>query len=140
MADYDPSGALIPHDAELDGQRAWGHVMYALHALAAISGVLTSATIVGSFISGGPSIIAVIINYLTRSRVRGTWLDSHWRWQLRTFWYTVLWVLVAGALTLTVVGVVIAIPMVIIAGCWVLYRVWRGWSALFKGRGLPLPD
>jgi uncharacterized membrane protein len=139
MADFDSSGALIPHDSELDGQRAWGHVMYALHAVSAISGILTSATIVGAFVFGWPSIIAVIINYVTRSRVRGTWLDSHWRWQLRTFWYAVLWGLLAGILAVTVVGLVIAIPAIIIAGCWVLYRVIRGWIALFDRRALPLP-
>jgi len=81
-------GAVIPAspgredetNGRLDGPRAWCHVMYGLHALSAASGVLSSATIIGAFVFGWPSIIAVIINYSTRDRVRGTWLDSHWRW------------------------------------------------------------
>lgn len=69
---------------QLDGPRARCHVMYGLHALSAVSGILTSASIVGAFVFGWPSIIAVIINYVTRDRVRGTWLETHWRWQLRS--------------------------------------------------------
>lgn len=85
-------------DGSLEGPRAWCHVMYGLHALSALSGILTSATIVGAFVFGWPSIIAVIINYVTRDRVRGTWLATHWRWQMRTFWFALLWLLIAGIL------------------------------------------
>jgi uncharacterized membrane protein len=133
-------GELMPAGTNLDGSRAWCHVMYALHAVSAVSGILTSATIVGAFVFGWPSIIAVIINMVTRSGVRGTWLDSHWRWQLRTFWYAVLWGLLAGLLAITVIGLVIAVPAIVIAGLWVLYRVIRGWMALLDRRPLPMPD
>ena len=94
----------VHEDDSLEGPRAWGHVMYGLHAISAISGVLTSATVVGAFVFGWPSIIAGIINYVTRDRVRGTWLATHWRWQMRTFWFAALWLLFAGVLMLTVRG------------------------------------
>lgn len=139
MTDYNGEGEVIAADHNLDGQRAWCHVMYGLHALSAISGILSSATIVGAFVFGWPSIIAVIINYVTRGQVRGTWLDSHWRWQLRTFWYALLWGLLAAFLAVTVIGLVIAIPAIILAGVWVLYRVIRGWMVLLGRRPLPLP-
>ena len=124
---------------DLDGPRAWCHVMYGLHALSAVSGVVTSATIVGAFVFGWPSIIAVIINYLTRDRVRGTWLESHWRWQLRTFWYALVWIAVAGVLMLTLIGFPAAIVVIAVTGLWVLYRVIRGWLAVPDRRAMPVP-
>ena len=124
-------------DRQLEGQLAWCHVMYGLHALSAVSGILTSATIVGAFVFGWPSIIAVIINFVTRSRVRDTWLESHWRWQMRTFWYALLWGLLAALLAITIIGLVVAVPAVVITGVWVLYRVVRGWLVLLDRRPLP---
>lgn len=138
MADFDQNGEIIRGD-NLDGARAWCHIMYGLHALSALSGILTSASIIGAFVFGWPSIIAVIINYVTRGNVRGTWLDTHWRWQLRTFWYAALWLLVAGLLTVTLIGIPAAILVIAITGLWVLYRVIRGWAALVSRRPMPVP-
>ncbi len=123
----------------LEGSRSWAHIMYALHAFSAISGVLTSATIVGAFLFGWPSIIAVILNYIKRGDVAGTWLDSHYRWQLRTFWYALLWCGVAGLLAITIIGIPAAILVVFVAGVWVLYRVIRGWIALVDRKPMPVP-
>ena len=106
------------------------HVLYALHGFSALMGVLTPAFIVTSFLAGWPSIIAVIVNLVKRDDVRGTYLESHFNWQLRTFWYALLWVLVAVILTLTLIGIVIAFPLAIGLGIWVLYRIARGWLAL----------
>lgn len=139
MADYDQQGNPFVAGNDDSGGRAWAHVMYGLHALSAVSGVITSASIVGAFVFGWPSIIAVIINYLTRANVRGTWLDSHWRWQLRSFWFAVLWLLIAGALALTLIGIPAAFMVIVITGLWVLYRVVRGWLALLARRGMPVP-
>ena len=66
------------------------HLVYALHALSILIGVTTAATIVGAFVFGLPSIIAVIINYVKRGEARGTFLESHFRWQIRTFWFALL--------------------------------------------------
>jgi uncharacterized membrane protein len=114
------------------------HAMYGLHAFSAIMGVLGSAWIVTSFLTGWPSIIAVIINYVKRGEVRGTYLESHFSWQLRTFWYALLWLVVAGLLAITVVGLIIAFPLVIGVGIWVLYRIGRGWLALVEHKAMPL--
>lgn len=143
MADFDqdgtPLGAADAADTGLDGPRAWAHVMYGLHALSALSGILTSASIVGAFVFGWPSIVAVIINYVTRDQVRGSWLDAHWRWQLRTFWFAALWYCLAGVMFITIIGIPAAIVVMIVTGIWVLYRVIRGWLALLDKRTLPLP-
>jgi uncharacterized membrane protein len=113
--------------------------MYGLHALSAVSGILTSASIVGAFVFGWPSIIAVIINYATRDRVRGTWLATHWRWQLRSFWFAALWLVVAGLLAITFIGIPAAFMVIVGTGLWVLYRVIRGWMALLDRRAMPVP-
>jgi len=139
MADFESDGTPVSVPANLDGPRAWAHIMYGLHALSALSGILTSATIVGSFIFGWPSIIAVIINYVTRSNVQGTWLESHWRWQLRSFWYAALWLLIAGLLAATFIGIPAAFMVIVITGIWVLYRVIRGWMALLNRATMPVP-
>ena len=110
------------------------HVMYGLHGFSALMGLLTPAFIVTSFLAGWPSIIAVIINLVKRNEVRDTYLDSHFSWQLRTFWYTLLWVLVMGLLVITIIGIVIAWPLAIAVGIWVIYRIVRGWLALADRR------
>ena len=63
------------------------HVTYALHALGLAIGAFGASTVIGSFVFGWPSIIAVIINYVKRGEARGTWLESHFTWQIRTFWF-----------------------------------------------------
>lgn len=119
---------------------SYTHIVYALHALSVLIGVTGAATIVGSFIFGLPSIIAVIMNYLRRREVEGTWLASHFRWQIRTFWFAFLWSLavlvVSAPLMLVLVGFATAWLGLLVVGIWVLYRVVRGWLALRDGRTL----
>ena len=139
MADYEQNGAIVRSE-NAEGSRAWCHIIYGLHALSALSGILTSAPIIGAFVFGWPSIIAIIITYVTRGNVRGTWLDTHWRWQLRTFWYAALWLLIAGLLTITLIGIPFAWIVIALTGLWVLYRVIRGWTALLGNQPMPLPS
>ncbi len=106
------------------------HLIYALHALSLLIGITTAATIIGAFVFGLPSIIAVVINYLKRDEVRGTFLESHFRWQIRTFWFGLLWCLIGGFMFVTVIGIPIALMIVVAAGVWVIYRITRGWLAL----------
>jgi uncharacterized membrane protein len=114
------------------------HVMYGLHAFSALMGILTPALIVTAFLFGWPSIIAVIINFVKRDEVRGTYLESHFTWQLRTFGYTVLWLLVIGILFMTIIGIVLAIPLAMVIGIWVVYRLIRGWMALSERKPIAL--
>src|SRR5215475_1639763 len=101
---------------------SYTHVMYALHSLAVLIGVTTFHTIVGSFIGSLPSIVAVIMNYVRRSAVRGTYLDSHFAWQLRTFWFAVLWALAAVLLFVTIIGIPAAILVLVGLTVWIIYR------------------
>ena len=116
---------------------SYTHWMYGLHALSAAIGVLTSASIVGNFLFGVPSIIAVIMNYLRRDEARGTYLESHFGWQLRTFWFAALWVVLVTMLSLplflVLVGFATLVVGMIVIGLWVIYRVARGWLKLKEG-------
>ena len=114
------------------------HLIYGLHAIAVLVGVTSSDTIDGGFVFGLPSLMAVFLNYRMSSELRGTWLESHFRWQIRTFWFTVLWLGVYGLFLITIVGIPIAIVVILILGLWVAYRVIRGWLALSKGRALEI--
>jgi len=127
-----PLSAEAPHVDE--ALVTYTHVIYALHALAVLIGLSTFHTIVGSFVSGLPSIVAVIMNYARRSATRGTYLESHFRWQIRTFWYALLWAVVCGLAMLTIIGIPVALLGLAALGIWIAYRVIRGWLSLKDGR------
>ncbi len=114
------------------------HIIYALHALTLLTGLLTTAFIVTAFVSGWPSILAVILNYLKRGKVKGSFLESHFRWQIRTFWFAFMWIVVALMLGLTLFGIPMALVVVGISGLWVLYRVARGWLRLLDREPMPI--
>ena len=114
------------------------HFIYGLHAIAIFVGITSAATVAGGFVFGLPSLCAVLLNYLKRSEVNGTWLESHFRWQIRTFWFTLLWLVVYGALIITIIGIPIAWILIALLGLWVGYRVIRGWVALFGERPLSI--
>ena len=117
------------------------HIMYALHALAALIGITSPLTVVGQFIFGVPSLIAVIMNYVRRDEARGTWLESHFSWQLTTFWTAAVWSLIIWTFSVILMIVLIGfltLPIgIALAGLWVIYRVARGWLALKDGKPVP---
>ena len=108
------------------------HVIYALHAVSLLIGIVTAATIVGAFLFSWPSIIAVILNYAKRSEVRGTWLESHFRWQIRTFWFGALWVGLCVLFVIATLGIGIFIAWIPlgVVGLWFIYRIASGWLRL----------
>jgi uncharacterized membrane protein len=120
-----------------EGLVTLAHVIYALHAFSALSGLLSPAMVLTAFLTGWPSIIAVILNYVKRAEVRGTWLDSHFSWQIRTFWYALLWLAIGALLFVTMVGIPVAVVLWFATGIWVLYRIIRGWLALSSQRLVP---
>jgi len=144
-------------------ETGYTHVMYALHAFAGFIGITSGATVIGAFVFGLPSILAVFMNYARRDRVRGSWLESHFLWQIRTFWTAVVLgiALFCVALLLGAVGLVslMSTPITgpvgavgagagfggafvamtlgaMLAGIWILYRVVRGWLALREGKAM----
>ena len=108
------------------------HAIYGLHAFSLLIGIVTAATVVGMFLFGWPSIVAVILNYVKRGEARGTWLGSHFRWQIRTFWFGALWVLLCGLFIVFTLGIGLLIAWVPLGlvGLWFIYRIARGWLRL----------
>jgi uncharacterized membrane protein len=114
------------------------YLIYGLHLFSAVNGVLGTAFIVTAFLSGWPSILAVFLNYVKRDAVRGTYLDSHFRWQIRTFWFALLWLVIGAILVFTIIGIPLAWVMVMLVGLWVLYRILRGLARLINQRDMPV--
>lgn len=95
-------------------------IVYALQALSLVTSLLTLFA-------------GVIINYVRRDDVRGTWLESHFRWQIRTFWFTMLWTALGVATIIFLIGWGILFA----ASVWLIYRIVRGWLYLYEQRPMP---
>src|SRR4051794_35623861 len=105
MTQNTASSAILATNASLV---TYTNVMYALHAFAVALGVISTATtVIGGFVFGLPSIVAVIMNYVKRSEVRGTHLEPHFAWQLRTFWFAAFAGLLLGAVSFVLAFVLI---------------------------------
>lgn len=112
-------------------------VVYGLHSLSIIIGVITGGSILGAFLFGWPSIVAVILNYVMRSDAKGTYVESHFSWQIRTFWYAFLFAvlvsLIGFVLSFVYVGLAVWFFGFFVMSIWVGYRIIRGalklWSA-----------
>ena len=117
------------------------HLVYGLHALGLALGAFGAASVLGSFLFGWPSIIAVIINYVKRGDARGTWLESHFDWQIRTFWWALAWAVLVGLvslpLTLVLVGFGTWVGGMFLLGVWAIYRIARGWLRLNAHQAMP---
>jgi uncharacterized membrane protein len=113
------------------------YLIYGLHLFSAANGVLTSAFVVTAFLSGWPSVLAVVLNYVKRDATRGTYLESHFRWQIRTFWFALLWLVVGAILVITIIGIPLAWILVVLVGLWVLYRMTRGVFRLMDQEAMP---
>jgi len=86
------------------------------------------------FFNGITWIVGVIIDYVKKDEAAGTWLESHYRWQIRTFWWGLLWGVIGGVTTLVVVGFAVLAANAI----WIIYRIVKG--ALYLNDGKPLPS
>jgi len=87
-----------------------------------------------SFLIGITYFIAVAVNYLQRGAVAGTWLESHFRWQINTFWFSLLWFVIGGATLVWAIGYFILIADVI----WMIYRIVQGWANLVRDQPMYL--
>jgi uncharacterized membrane protein len=75
-------------------------------------------------------IVAIVIDYVKLDEVKGSWLESHFRWQIRTFWWGLLWGVIGALLMFVVVGFLVWFA----AAIWVIYRIVKGWLALNDGK------
>ncbi|HET7833328.1 MAG TPA: hypothetical protein VFK88_10240 [Gallionella sp.] len=102
-----------PPDEKMQSLKTLTVIVYALYAL--------------SYFTGGVTAIAgIIINNIKLEEVSGTWLESHFRWQMRTFWYGLLWAVIGGLTLIIVIGAAILFANF----CWIIYRIVKGWLNL----------
>src|SRR5436853_5721607 len=83
-----------------------------------------------SLVMGFTSIVAIVLNYIKREDIAGTFLESHFRWQIRTFWFGLLWGVIGLATIIVIVGIFILIADFI----WFVYRIAKGWLKLNEGK------
>ena len=142
MTDPVPSTAPGSDRAPDHSLISYTHIIYALHALSVVIALTSAATVIGSFIFGLPSIVAVVMNYMRRKDAVGTWIDSHFRWQIRTFWGAAWSTLLVGIISAPLVlalglGIVTFLVGIALISVWLIYRVIRGWLALRDGQPMP---
>jgi len=116
-------------------------VVYALFGVAALAGLVSSGFPLIAPFFGVLGIVAVIIAYVRRSEAAGTWLASHYRWLIRTFWFSLLWAMVGGLILITLglilIGIPIAFGIWIAATIWVIYRLVRGYVLFKDSKAIP---
>ena len=132
---------VITNDFEASRTRTL-HIVYGLHALGLAIGAFGAASVVGSFLFGWPSIIAVIVSYMYRGDVRGTWLESHFDWAIRTFWLALAFAAVIALVSAPLVlllgfGLLTWIVGMAVLGIWAIYRIARGWLRLNARQPMP---
>ncbi|WP_293993812.1 DUF4870 family protein [Sphaerotilus sp.] len=134
------NNVILQDDALRSSQRML-HIIYALHALGLGLGAFGAATVVGSFLFGWPSIIAVVLSYIERSKVANTWMSSHIDWVIRTFWIALAWSLLVLVVSVPLMALLIGfatLPLgMFLLGVWAIYRIARGWLRLKDGQAMP---
>lgn len=116
-------------------------VVYLLFAIAAVIGVASHGFPLFAPLFGLIGVIGIVIAYIKRGEVAGTWLASHFRWLIRTFWWSLLWALVGGLVFVTLGLILIGIPIAIAIWAadtiWVIYRVVRGYLLFHSSQPVP---
>ncbi len=116
-------------------------LIYALYGIAAVAGLLSSGFPLIAPFFGVLGIVAVIIAYVKRTDAAGTWLASHYRWLIRTFWFSMLWaalgMLILVMLGLILIGIPIAFGLWFAATIWIVYRIVRGYILFKEGKPIP---
>ena len=112
-------------DDSFEGQKAWLWWLYLMHGASLL------------FSLGALSFIPLVLNYLKRDETEGTFLRTHHSWQIRSFWWYIVWLMVGGMLFMTVVGIPLAALVWLGAWVWKAYRLLRGFLDLDKNRAMP---
>ena len=78
-------------------------------------------------------VVGIIINHIKQDAVRGSLYASHFRWQMRTFWFSILWFVLCAPLWVLVIPGWLAYSAIVL---WALYRIIRGWLNFNDGRAM----
>jgi uncharacterized membrane protein len=123
-----------PRPAADESLLTYTNIVYALQALAVIIAFASARSVVRNFIFSLPSIIAVIMSYARQAAARGTFLESHFRWQIHTFWVALVCAVALWVVTFPLKFLLIGFPLfylgLALLAIWIIYRIARGWLAL----------
>ena len=114
-----------------------GLLAYALFATAAVVALLSHGFPFAAPLMGIIGIAGLIVAYVKRDEAQGTWVASHLRWLIRTFWFSMLWGFVGSVLFVTFIGIPLAFGVWIFASIWVVYRVIKGFLIFQKNQPIP---
>jgi uncharacterized membrane protein len=103
-----------------------------LNSLKTIATVVYALQAVGFFV-GITWIVAVVMDYVKKDEAKDTWLESHFRWQIRTFWFGLLWGVIGAILFIVVIGWFVLVADAI----WIIYRIVKGWLNLAENKPIP---
>jgi len=116
-------------------------LVYALFGIAAVIALFSHGFPLVAPLMGIVGIVALVLAYVKRSEAAGTWLASHYRWLIRTFWFSLLWGVIGGVVLVTLglilIGIPIAIAIWIVTTIWVIYRLLRGYVLFNDSRPVP---
>ena len=116
-------------------------LVYALFGVAAVVGLVSSGFPLIAPLMGIVGIVAIILAYVKRGEASGTWLESHYRWLIRTFWFSLLWgalgAVIFVLLLIIVIGVFIGYLIWVATTIWVLYRLVRGYTLFNASKPIP---
>ena len=112
----------------------WVYLIYALHAFSVLTGVLSPTFIITAFLTGWPSLLAVLLSYLKRAEAEDGYLESHINWLISTFWFSLMWLLIAGLCMVTIIGIIPGFVILCCIGLWLIYRLLKGFSHLLDER------
>jgi len=103
---------VVPDDEKIKSLKSLAQIVYVLYAL--------------SYFTGITAIVGIVINYIKQEEVAGTWLESHFRWQIRTFWFGLLWAVIGGITVVILIGFAVLFANFV----WIIYRIVKGWLNL----------
>ena len=108
---------MTPHEQQC---KTYATIVYALQAL--------------TFVFGITWLAAIIVNYIKKADVEGTWLESHFRWQIKTFWVGSVGFVIGFLTWIFIIGMVVWGVTFI----WVIYRIAKGWMRLYENKEMPM--
>ena len=109
---------VVATDPKMKENLTLTHVIYGLYGAALVFGLT--------------AIVAIVLNYIKREEIAGSFLESHFRWQIRTFWYSLLWGFIGALTFILIIGIFILIADLI----WYIYRIAKGWLRLNEGKAM----